>query len=102
MGALVRGAAEETHHVAGTPLSYLRSPHPDRSWITAAGAILDTAAMRMAVLDLPFRSEGGLCIRSGTLALRSVSDLLGVAYPADPQPGSPHRRDPQRIRRGGR
>lgn len=79
---------QETH-TSLAPLSYLRSPHPDRSWITAAGAILDTAAMRMAVLDLPFRSEGGLCIRSGTLALRSVSDLLGVAYPADPQPGDP-------------
>ena len=79
---------QETH-TSLAPLSYLRSPHPDRSWITAAGAVLDTAAFRMAVLDQPFSPAGGLCIRSGTLALRSVAELLGVAYPADPAPGDP-------------
>lgn len=79
---------QETH-TSLAPLSYLRSPHPDRSWITAAGAVLDAAAFRMAVLDQPFRPAGGLCIRSGTLALRSISDLLGVAYPSDPAPDDP-------------
>ncbi len=79
---------QETH-TSLVPLIFLRSPHPDRSWITAAGAVLDTAALRMSVVDLAFRPSGGLCIRAGSLALRQVSDLVGIAYDADPRPGDP-------------
>ena len=79
---------QETHPSL-VPLIFLRSPRPDRSRITAAGAVLDTAALRMSVVDLAFRPSGGLCIRARSLALRQVSDLVGIAYDADPRPEDP-------------
>jgi hypothetical protein len=41
---------EETHST--TPiLVYFRSPAPERSWVTAAGAVLDSAALALSALD---------------------------------------------------
>ena len=38
---------QETHTSYGS-LAFFRSPNPHRSWVTAAGAVLDTAAIRLA------------------------------------------------------
>lgn len=35
---------EETHTSFPAP-AFFRSPQPDRSWVTAAGAVLDASAM---------------------------------------------------------
>jgi len=43
---------QETHTSAGS-LVFFRSPNPHRSWVTAAGAVLDSASMRLAVVDIP-------------------------------------------------
>ena len=43
---------QETHTSYGS-LVFFRSPNPHRSWVTAAGAVLDTAAIRLAVVDIP-------------------------------------------------
>lgn len=79
---------EETHTSQGI-LSFFRSPNPDRSWLTAAGTILDTASLRMSVVDQGWSPSAGLCVRSGFLALRSVADLFGLDYEPDPQPDAP-------------
>ena len=55
---------EETH-TSQAILSFFRSPNPDRSWLTAAGAVLDAAALRMAVVEDGFSASAGLCVRSG-------------------------------------
>ena len=62
---------QETHTTYGS-LAFFRSPNPHRSWITAAGAVLDTASVRLAVLDIPWTPAAPLCIRSGYLALREA------------------------------
>src|SRR5262249_2540987 len=41
----------ETHTSLGA-LAFFRSPNPNRSWITAAGTLMDTAALRLAVLNI--------------------------------------------------
>ena len=79
---------QETHTSCGS-LSFFRSPNPHRSWVTAAGAVLDTAAVRLAVLDIPFTPSAPLCIRSGYLALREVAGFYGFDYDDSPAPDDP-------------
>lgn len=78
----------ETHTSLGA-LAFFRSPNPQRSWITAAGTLLDAAALRLSVLNIPFTPEPGLCIRSGFLALREIADFFGFDHDPDPAPDDP-------------
>jgi hypothetical protein len=79
---------EETHTSIGI-LSFFRSPNSGRSWITAAGAVLDAAALRLALLDIDWTPDAATCIRAGYLALRAIADLFGIPYDPDPGAGDP-------------
>lgn len=79
----------EESHTSLAALVFFRSPQPDRSWVTAAGAVLDSAALYLAVLRPDNLRQAALCIRAGYIALRRVADFFGIAYDADPQPGDP-------------
>jgi hypothetical protein len=74
---------EESHSTLAA-LVFFRSPRSDLSWITAAGTVLDAAALRLAALEMPPSPEAMLCIRAGFLAFRRISDSFGVPYPPDP------------------
>ena len=76
-------------HTSNAALPFFRSQHPERSWLTAAGCVLDTAALRSSCLALPQSFEAQLCLRSGFLTLRSISDLFGIAYESDPAADAP-------------
>jgi len=76
-------------HTSLPVLAFFRAPHPHRSWVTASGAVLDAAALRLAVLDVPWTPSPGLCIRSGFIALREIADFFGVAYDPEPRPDDP-------------
>lgn len=79
-------AEVEESHTSLLPLVFFRSPQPDRSWITAAGAVLDTAAMMMTVVDFPYDDMPlRLTSRAGYLALRRIADLFGIQYNPDPK-----------------
>ena len=78
----------ETH--TSTPsLVYFRSPQPDRSWVTAAGTVLDAAALVASTLDVPKQPSADLCIRGGYLALRNIGDFFVMPYDPDPAPDDP-------------
>jgi hypothetical protein len=79
---------EETH-TSQPLLNFFRSPSPERSWVTAAGTILDAASLINSTVDAGWHPMGGLLVRSGFTALRSIGDFYGIAYPPDPQPGDP-------------
>ncbi|MCU1457635.1 MAG: hypothetical protein JWL73_1727 [Actinomycetia bacterium] len=79
---------EETH-TSLAALVFLRSPRPDRSWVTAGGAVLDAAALHLSVVDVPRAPQAALCIRSGFLSLRAIAGFFGVPYADDPDPGDP-------------
>ncbi|MDT7743891.1 MAG: hypothetical protein QOE59_2969 [Actinomycetota bacterium] len=79
---------EETHCSAPS-LVLFRSPQPDRSWVTAAGAVLDAAALVSSTLDLGRRPAAELCLRSGYLALRRIADFYEMPYDTDPRPADP-------------
>ncbi len=79
---------EETH-TSLAALAFFRSPQPDHSWVTAAGAILDGAAMTVSTLDVPHDPQADLCLRAGFLALRHIADFFEISHNATPQPGDP-------------
>lgn len=79
----------EESHTSLMALVFFRSPQADRSWITAAGAVLDAASLAASTLDIPRDVRADLCIRSGYLALRRVADVFHIEYNRDPDPSDP-------------
>jgi hypothetical protein len=79
---------QETHTSLGF-VNWFRSPDPDRSWITAAGAVLDAAAMMNSTIAGPNQPMASLCIRSGFTALRSIARFFNMPHPEDPAPDDP-------------
>jgi hypothetical protein len=82
-------AEVEESHLSFPGLALFRSPHIERSWITAAGTVLDLAALRIAVIDLPGTARASLCLRQGFFALRRIANYFKIANPQNPQPGDP-------------
>lgn len=82
------GELEETHTSLGV-LAFFRSPNPARSWVTAAGAILDAASLFASTLDVPRDPQRDLCIRAGYIALRSISGFFRIPFNAQPKPDDP-------------
>lgn len=70
-------------------ISFFRSPQSSRSWITAAGTVLDAAALVSSTVDIPKDSQADLCICAGFLALRHICDFFGIPYNANPRPDDP-------------
>jgi hypothetical protein len=79
----------EESHTSLAALVFFRSPQPDHSWVTAAGAVLDAAAIAASTLDIPRDAQADLCLRAGYLALRRIADFFKVPHNSDPQPGDP-------------
>ena len=74
----------EESHTSIAALAFYRSPRPLNSWITAAGAVMDAAALCRSLLDIPKDIQADLAIRAGFVALRSIADFFGIEY--DPRP----------------
>jgi len=79
---------EETHTSFGA-LAFFRSPQPDHSWVTAAGAVLDAASLINAVVDAPHDARADLCIRAGYICFRRICDFYFIPYEAAPKAGDP-------------
>jgi hypothetical protein len=76
----------EESHTSLSALVFFRSPQPDRSWITASGAVMDSAALMLAAVDVEFDDRNAkLCLRAGYLALWRIADLFGIWYNAEPR-----------------
>jgi hypothetical protein len=79
----------EESHTSLPALVFFRSPRPEHSWVTASGAVLDTAALTLAVVDVPHDPQADLCLRAGYLALRRIADFFEIPYDPAPQPSDP-------------
>lgn len=79
----------EESHTSLAALTFFRSPQPDHSWVTAAGAVLDTASLVLAAVDIPHDVQADLCIRAGYLALRRIADFFRIQYDPAPKLGDP-------------
>jgi hypothetical protein len=79
----------EESHTSLAALVFFRSPQPQRSWVTAAGAVLDAASLTASTLDIPRDVQADLSIRAGYLALREIASFFRIPFNPDPQPGGP-------------
>lgn len=79
----------EESHTTFPILVHFRSPQPERSWITAAGALLDGAAMWLACVEHVIDPDAQLTLRAGYLALRRIADGFNIVYDPDPSPDGP-------------
>jgi hypothetical protein len=70
-------------------LMNFRSPHPLRSWIVGLIAVLDSAAMYLALCPNSAPTQARLCLRMGFVSLREVADTIGIPYDPDPFPDDP-------------
>ena len=76
---------EETH-TSLPVLVFYRSQQANHSWVNAAGAMMDAAALVRSVVAVPRDVQADLMIRAGYIALRRIADLFDVAYDPNPSP----------------
>ena len=76
-------------HSSFPALAFFRSTHADQSWATAAGAVLDAAALYASTVDAPRQPEAEFMIRSGYLCLRHIADFFQIRVDHDPSPTDP-------------
>lgn len=79
----------EESHTSYPSVAFLRSPRPERHWVTTAGTILDAASLYQSSLDVPPMPTADLCIRAGYIALRAIADFFGISHHPDPAPHDP-------------
>jgi hypothetical protein len=72
-------------HTSLAMLVFFRSSQPRHSWLTAAGAVLDAAALTLSSLDVPHDFQADLCLRAGYLALRNIADFFNISYNRNPR-----------------
>lgn len=70
-------------------LVYFRSPRAYRSWVIGLLAVLDSAALYLALAPSRAPSEARLCLRMGYTCLRDIAGTLGIAVDDDPRPTDP-------------
>jgi hypothetical protein len=76
-------------HTTYLPLVRFRSPRPLSSWVTALLAVLDSAALFLALSPasapvVPAR----LCLRGGSQCINRIAQAMGVQVPDEPGPQS--------------
>ena len=54
----------EESHTTLPALIFFRSPRGENSWVTAAGAVLDAAAITLSVIEIPYEVSAALSIRA--------------------------------------
>lgn len=87
---------EETH-TSLAALAFFRSPQPEHSWVTAAGAVLDAASLTASTLNVSPDPQINLCIRAGYICLRRVADFFGIEYDPAPSAGDPIHVSPEEF-----
>jgi hypothetical protein len=74
-------------HSTYVPLVWFRSPRPLSSWVTAQLAVLDAAALYLALLpDASGLIQARLCLRGGFTCLGNIARALRIPIPEDADP----------------
>ncbi|MFE9450418.1 hypothetical protein [Streptomyces sp. NPDC006739] len=80
----------ESHSTYPVLLTF-RSPRPHRSWLVGLVAVMDAAALQLALTPRPAPPEARLVLRAGFTALRDIARALRLPFDPDPAPDSPVR-----------
>ncbi|MDX3071433.1 hypothetical protein ACIP98_07465 [Streptomyces sp. NPDC088354] len=82
-----RWAAEVSEsHTSYIVLSRFRSPQPNRNWLVALLAVMDAAALQLALNPGRPQAEARLALRAGFVCLRDIADIWRIPYEQDPSP----------------
>jgi hypothetical protein len=76
-------------HTSYPSLLYLRSPRPQNSWIVSLIAVMDAAALTLAVDPDSAPIEARMLIRMGFTCLRDIAETTGIPFTPDPSPDDP-------------
>ena len=85
----------EESHTSLPILSFFRSPQPGRSWVTAGGLILDTAALLFAAVDGPQPRQAQVTFKAGCLALNRVYRFFNAKAGTEPDHLQPDEDTPE-------
>ncbi len=76
-------------HTTYPVMLLFRSPEPWFSWLIGLLAVLDGAAMHLALAPSTATSQARLCLRMGFTALNRIATALGWHVDPDPNPEGP-------------
>jgi len=76
-------------HTNYRTLAYFRSPDPQASWLLSLLAVLDAAALHLALNPSSAPPEARPLLRVGYITLRRLAKGLGIAVSDDPHPEDP-------------
>ncbi len=76
-------------HTTHRSLLYFRSPVPLRSWVLSLLAVLDAAALHLALNPISVPSEARPLLRVGYSAMRGLAATIGAPIDPDPKPDDP-------------
>ena len=76
-------------HTTYPVLLLFRSPEPWYSWLLGLIAVLDGAAMHLALAPSRASSQARLCLRMGFTLLNRIATMLGWEVDPDPDPEGP-------------
>jgi hypothetical protein len=66
---------------------WFRSPRPPSSWVISLLAVLDSAALYLALSPQSAPAvQARLCLRSGFICLREIAQAMGSGIPDEPDP----------------
>ncbi|MEU1185240.1 hypothetical protein ABZ464_48070 [Streptomyces sp. NPDC005820] len=80
----------ESHSTYPVLLAF-RSPRPHRSWLVGLIAVMDAAAMQLALSPRSAPPEARLVLRAGFTALRDIARSIRFTFDSDPAPDGPVR-----------
>lgn len=82
-----RWAADVSESHSNYPvLIFLRSQEPTRNWLIGLLAVMDSAALHLALNPSTAGGEPRLAVRMGFVCLRDLAETMGLEYDPDPDP----------------
>jgi hypothetical protein len=76
-------------HTSYQSLMYLRSPRAQNSWVISLVAVMDSAAIALAVDPDGAPIEARMCLRMGFTCLRDIARVVNIPFDPDPNPDDP-------------
>ncbi|KUO06894.1 hypothetical protein [Streptomyces sp. DSM 15324] len=76
-------------HATYPVLLAFRSPRPQRSWLVGLIAVMDAAALQLALSPRTAPPEARLVLRAGFTALRDIARSIRFGFDPDPAPDDP-------------
>ena len=84
-----RWAAEVSEsHTSYPVLIHFRSPQPYRNWLIALLAVMDAAALELALNPRATQGSIRIGLRGGFTCLRDIARMEGIPHESDPDPDS--------------